>query len=426
MKMFVRFLALIIVTILLFSSIIVVFSEELFEKDEKITYETDDKDSDNKDTNDTDEPDNEPEDQNNDTDNNIVENIERFVFIEEGTATWCSNCPTVADHLHDLYDSDDYNFYYVALVDDKSQKAAERLDEYNIQAYPTVFIDGGYSHIVGAKDLSEFENKIELAQDRNVAQIKIIVTSTYDNNTNELTTEVFVKNYEDYDYTGNIKIYLTEILSRWKNPFKAEDGEQKPYHYAFLDFIVQNKEITVQAKGEKSFSETKKLSDFDISDLNPEELMIIGVIFNKDPVKKTYTIQDEEYEYNAYFADACNATRLLPGGNLPPIVNMNIPSFGYIHLFGNPVFELPYHRNTVLFGKTKISVDVEDDNGIEKVEFYVDDELISTDPEAPYEYVLAKQGLFKELFFHKHMIKVIAYDTDGKTTSDEIEVLVRI
>ena len=67
------------------------------------------------------------------------------VFVEEGTATWCSNCPTVSGYIHELYTSEDYRFYYVSMIDDKNTKAEDRLDEYNIIGYPTVFIDGGYT-----------------------------------------------------------------------------------------------------------------------------------------------------------------------------------------------------------------------------------------------------------------------------------------
>ncbi len=41
------------------------------------------------------------------------------VFIEEGTATWCPNCPNAAEALFSMYNSSDYPFYYVALVWDR-------------------------------------------------------------------------------------------------------------------------------------------------------------------------------------------------------------------------------------------------------------------------------------------------------------------
>jgi hypothetical protein len=54
----------------------------------------------------------------------------------------------------------------------------------------------------------------------------------------------------------------------------------------------------------------------------------------------------------------------------------------------------------------------------EKVEFYVDDTLSSTDTTPPYSWTWKSQGLIK----HRYTIKVIAYDTDGMNASDEIIV----
>ena len=47
-----------------------------------------------------------------------IENLVHTVFIEEGTATWCESCPVVAEILHELYDSGEYSFYYVSMVED--------------------------------------------------------------------------------------------------------------------------------------------------------------------------------------------------------------------------------------------------------------------------------------------------------------------
>ena len=38
------------------------------------------------------------------------------VFIEEGTTTWCPNCPNAAEALYSMYNSSEYPFYFVALV----------------------------------------------------------------------------------------------------------------------------------------------------------------------------------------------------------------------------------------------------------------------------------------------------------------------
>jgi len=76
------------------------------------------------------------------------------VFAEECTATWCPNCPMAADALHNIFESGDYPFYYVALVDDMTKIAKQRNMDYGgiflkIYAFPTVYFDGGDTNFVG-------------------------------------------------------------------------------------------------------------------------------------------------------------------------------------------------------------------------------------------------------------------------------------
>jgi len=76
------------------------------------------------------------------------------VFAEECTATWCPNCPFAAEALYNIYQSGDYPFNYVALVDDMNPVAKDRNRDYSfgfyaIYAFPTVYFDGGDINFVG-------------------------------------------------------------------------------------------------------------------------------------------------------------------------------------------------------------------------------------------------------------------------------------
>jgi thiol-disulfide isomerase/thioredoxin len=48
------------------------------------------------------------------------------VFAEEITATWCVHCPYVATALSNIYDSNDYDFYFIAMIADVNDLAQER------------------------------------------------------------------------------------------------------------------------------------------------------------------------------------------------------------------------------------------------------------------------------------------------------------
>jgi len=193
---------------------------------------------------------------------NDGENSTHYVFIEEGTATDCKNCPIVANILNELYESGKYNFYYVSLVNDRSSEAQNRLSQdYDIYGFPTVFIDGGYKVIVGGNNAkSKYEQAILDAGSRDAPNIQVTVNAKYDNKTDKLTTEVHLKNYEKEIYSGRLKVYLTEIVSQWN----GYDG--KPYHYGFVDYAL-NEAVSLDTNGEKNFSNTQSVSDYDYENL---------------------------------------------------------------------------------------------------------------------------------------------------------------
>ncbi len=82
------------------------------------------------------------------------------------------------------------------------------------------------------------------------------------------------------------------------------------------------------------------------------------------------------------------------------------PRMGYLYLFGEEITPIP--SGTIIIGS--ITVEVEVSKKIEKIEFYVDDELRYTDIEYPYQWI------WDENIIGSYEIKVIAYDSLGNTT----------
>ena len=341
--------------------------------------------------------------------------VKHTVFIEEGTATWCVNCPNAAKAIQELYESGDYNFYYVTMIDDKNDVAQKRLKEgYNIEAYPTLFIDGGYKVIPG-EDKSEFIGGIRDAESRDVPDIEVSVSVSYDNDTDELETSVLIENHENYTYDGTLRVYLTEKVSRWVNRFTTYDGELVPHHFGFLDFVI-NQEIGIGGNSNDTFKDKRKLSEFSVSDIAPDEIVVFAVVFNSHSVEKdSYPPTKRTGKFDAHYADAASSAELVEGGNSPPIVGVDSPEFERVNLFGKPLFHT-YFGSTYLIGKTTIKATAEDDKEVVKVEFYIDDKLVYEDNEAPYEYSFKKIDMFKHLF-RKHTIKIVAYDEEGRTSS---------
>jgi thiol-disulfide isomerase/thioredoxin len=332
-------------------------------------------------------------------------NLVHNVFIEEGTATWCHNCPVVAEILHELYESGKYNFYYVAMVGDKNQKANSRLkNDYNIYAYPTVYIDGGYQVITGGdKPKSTYKEGILKAQRRDVPEIHVEITAELTENKKETKIYVTIKNYENTTYKGNLKVYLTEKVS-----CQRHDGGT--YYFGFLDYIV-DESCEIPGNDEKITQKT-----YDVSKLDPDNLMIIAVVFSSESTKK-YSNPPEGNPFDAYYADACNGTHVVEKGNLPPRVGITNPKKGRLHIFGKEITATPRLR-TILIGRTIITANADDDSKIEKVKFYIDDRLVAEFTKEPYEWMWKTPSWFRL----KHTIKVVAYDDKGKSSTTELDV----
>jgi hypothetical protein len=347
---------------------------------------------------------------NNGNDNQGPHEVTHTVLVEDGTWTECKNCPEVAKTIHDLYESGDYNFYYVSMIDDYKPASTHLKDDYNVLGFPTVFIDGGYQVIMGSNNFeSIFKEKISAAKSRDAPALHLNVTATLTESKDQMKIHVFVENYETKKYTGRLKVYLTEIISTFN------DYDHNPYHFGFLDYII-NEEITIDAKGSTSKDKT-----WDVTSLDPDNLMIIATIFNQEG-QRTYSDPPSNTQpFTAYYADATNGTLAVEGGNLPPEVGITSIQKGKIYLNDKLFLKFLYKnkllKNTFLIGKATIKAYAKDDSKIEKVEFYLDNDLVATLTSEPYEWKWTKTSI------GRHTIKVIAYDDAGKTSTDSIDVI---
>ena len=98
-------------------------------------------------------------------------------------------------------------------------------------------------------------------------------------------------------------------------------------------------------------------------------------------------------------------------------VEIKVPEEGWLYFRNYEIIPLP---NTIIFGNIKIKTSaISYDSSIKKVEFYVDGILRKIDIIPPYEWRWRLSSHIK----HRHIIKVVAYDRNGASSRDEIEVL---
>lgn len=339
------------------------------------------------------------------------------VFIEESTSVTCRYCPNVGAILEKLESSEDYRFYYVSMVLENSKAATYLQSVYNRYADPTVYIDGGYRVILGGLNPeTDYTTAIQTAENRMVPKIRVDVAAEYKNATNTITATVQVVNGDTSAYSGRLRVYLVEIISSQFNDYNG-----LKYKNAFVDFVI-NQDVSIPAEDSKTFS-----ADFSVGTLDYENLKLIAVVFNPSGVSAFSDPPTNKYPFTAYYADATDATFVAQGArNLPPEVGILSPQQGKIYLRGNLFLKVLYKnsllRNTWFIGRASIDTYAKDDSGIKKVEFYVNDNLVATLTEPPYNWTLPSKLMKKPLLPRAYTIMVKAYDDTDKTATASIVV----
>jgi len=109
---------------------------------------------------------------------------------------------------------------------------------------------------------------------------------------------------------------------------------------------------------------------------------------------------------------------------LMPLENIQVsiekPLENSLYMFDRKILTLP--KTTIIFGDITVKVNITSTQDVNRLEFYVDDELKHNETDHPsWLWVPWK---WDEANFLRHTIKVVAYDNLGNNASDEIEVMV--
>jgi thiol-disulfide isomerase/thioredoxin len=343
------------------------------------------------------------------SENNIT--INRAVFIEEATATWCSNCPDAAEIIHSAYEEQNIPFYYVSMVEDENQKAKNRLEnEYNIFGYPTVYMDGGYKVLVGSQNIIDnFISTLQQAANRPTPKIKLTIQSEWNDSRRELQNTIYVKNYQQSAYTGGLKVYISQIKSQWT------DYNADSYHFSFLDYSI-NKDVSISAGENKSFS-SKWIASENGYSVTKENLWIVAVLFDDENHLAYSNPTAQENIFDSYYVDATAATRVTEG-TLPPTIGLKTPKPYNHYIFGREI-KNKLISSTYIIGKMTIETNIESDLPIEKVTFRITGKrtnITSNSATDPYQYE------WKTFSFGPHTITATVYDKNGGIDSDSIDV----
>lgn len=203
------------------------------------------------------------------------------VLGEYVTTTSCPYCPTASGQLYSIYNSGDYDFYFVSFVVDANYKIYDRVEELGVSSVPIVFFDGKYKNILGAQPNEQpYRNAIVQSGERATPNIDLNVDADWIANA-VIKITVTVQNNEPENYNGVLRVYIVEPVSRW------DDQSGNPYHYAVLDIPV-DKPLVMSYGQPKPLGDTytfKKtwfgaLNGF--VDITKDNIMVIASLFNKN------------------------------------------------------------------------------------------------------------------------------------------------
>lgn len=229
-----------------------------------------------------------------DTTDNQIKNVlndnqTHAVLAEYATTTACPYCPTASSQLYSIYSSGDYDFDFVTIVANKitelpltaqTHLSTRVLNDLGVKSVPDVYFDGGYKSIIGKQsDEQAYRTSIEQSGERSVSQVDIDLNVEWKaSNIIKITAKV---QSNDPEFDGKIRIYITEINSRWN------DQQGNPYHYAVLDILV-DKNLKALSLDKSSTQQTQTLNTINTvtkwwyGDITKDNCMVIATIFDKD------------------------------------------------------------------------------------------------------------------------------------------------
>ena len=215
--------------------------------------------------------------------NYLEDEFTHGVFTEYATTTNCGYCPEASSQLYSIYDSGDYNFYYVSLVADANYKIYDRVKELGVSGVPDVYFDGGYKNILGKQDDEQpYRNAIQQCGNRDVPDVDVDVNVQWKGNA-ILKISVTVQNNEPEDYNGYLRVYIVEIESRWN------DASGHPYHFGALYIPIEKSLDIPRAQGQvkplgDSYTFTRMWIGalYGFGDITQDNVMVIATVFDPD------------------------------------------------------------------------------------------------------------------------------------------------
>jgi hypothetical protein len=176
-------------------------------------------------------------------------------------------------------------------------------------AFPTIFIDGGFSQKVGGASTPQLVEQlyrplIEEAGARVVHPL-VVTTNVTGHGNAKLDITVTVKNIGTKPYIGILRSYVTEIVSRWM----TQHGH--PFHFGLLGYAIK-KIIFVSPQKTRTYTATfdgnAKQGNLTFPDIVDSNIMVISTVCHWQP----HVVAQEQYvlQHLAFYLDQATGARV--------------------------------------------------------------------------------------------------------------------
>ena len=237
------------------------------------------------------------------------EDFTHSVLAEYATTTTCGYCPTASNQLYSIYNSGDYEFYYISLVANANPKIYGRVTELGVSSVPDVYFDGGYVNILGAQiDEQPYRNAIVNCGERTVPDLDVDVSVEWIGG-GTLKITVTVQNNEVEEYNGHLRVYIVEPESRW------DDADGNPYHFGAL-YIPIDKPLAVPYSQPGILGETYTFTKtwfgalHGFGDITQDNTLVIATVFDEDTDYAVQTATAEPTSSESVSIESSSVTKV--------------------------------------------------------------------------------------------------------------------
>ncbi|MBC7128140.1 MAG: PKD domain-containing protein [Thermoplasmatales archaeon] len=138
-------------------------------------------------------------------------------------------------------------------------------------------------------------------QEKGTYVVTVTATDEHGAKSEPATLQVSMPLSQSIGYSGRLRIYILEPISRWN------DYNKNPYNFGFLEFAYdENVNVPYMEKANIEVDWVPSQSNY--PDVSEDNIMVIAALFNPSP-HKGYAYPPSRNPFNAYYVDACAAAR---------------------------------------------------------------------------------------------------------------------